>query len=314
MLKSFPESHLQNARPAWIDLYDASDAEVSKAGDLTGFRVPTREALSEIESSSRVFVENSVLYLSMPLITPVDDLATTLMPVGFVTSKEALLTVRFGASAAFDEVAKAIADKVDVSAEDVFARILEAMVDRAADRLEHTGGELDALSKSAFHTDQSQKRKPAKASDALRAVLRKLGQNGDRLSQIRDTLLGLGRICGFIIETPSCDFSDGVIHRLKAVQTDIASLNSYVEHLTNKVQFLLDATLGFINIDQNDIVKVLTVVSVVGVPPVLVAGIYGMNFKDMPEYNWSFGYPYSLILMVVSAIVPIVWFKWRKWM
>jgi magnesium transporter len=313
MLRLFPESGSESgARPAWIDLCAAGAEEVEKARVLTGMRVPTREALSEIESSSRVFVENGVLYLSMPLITPVDDGATTLMPIGFVLTKEILLTVRFGGSSAFDEVAKTLSGQTEVLAEDVFARLLEAMVDRAADRLEHTGGELDALSKSAFHMDN--KRKPAKASDALRAVLRNIGQTGDRLSQVRDTLLGLSRICGFIVETPRCDFSDGVIHRLKAVQTDIASLNSYVEHLTNKVQFLLDATLGFISIDQNDIVKVLTVVSVVGVPPVLVAGIYGMNFKDMPEYNWAFGYPYSLILMVVSAIVPILLFKWRKWM
>jgi magnesium transporter len=126
--------------------------------------------------------------------------------------------------------------------------------------------------------------------------------------------LGLDRITAFILETPRCDVSQGVLHRLKAVHADIVSLNSYEEHLATKVQFLLDATLGFISIEQNDIVKVLTVVSVVGVPPVLVAGIYGMNFKDMPEYNWAFGYPYSLVLMVVSAIVPIAWFKWRKWM
>ena len=93
-----------------------------------------------------------------------------------------------------------------------------------------------------------------------------------------------------------------MVQRLKAVHADIASLNSYVEHLANKVQFLLDATLGFINIEQNDIVKILTVVSVVGVPPVLIAGVYGMNFKNIPEYNWAFGYPYSLILMLVSAM------------
>jgi magnesium transporter len=79
------------------------------------------------------------------------------------------------------------------------------------------------------------------------------------------------------------------------------------------VQFLLDATLGFINIEQNDVVKALTVVSVVGVPPVLIAGIYGMNFKHMPELDWSFGYGYALILIVVSGLLPVAWFKWRGW-
>jgi len=314
MIRTYPEHTADGAAPVWIDLLDATDDEIARAHEMTGLRVPTRDALSEIESSSRVFVEGGVIYLSMPLITPLDEVSTALLPVGFVVSKATLLTVRFGRANAFDAVSKALESETELLAEDVFTRILEAMVDLAADRLEHSGAELDGVSKATFHGEIKRRGQAAREGDALRKVLRKIGQTGDRLSQIRDTLLGLDRICAFILETPRCDFSDGVLHRLKAVHADIASLNSYVEHLANKVQFLLDATLGFINIDQNDIVKVLTVVSVVGVPPVLVAGIYGMNFKVMPELSWAYGYPYSLILMLVSALVPIAWFKWRKWM
>ena len=314
MLTALPKTASSSASPVWIDLLNGDDAEIREAHQITGLRVPTREALSEIESSSRIFMEKDALYLSMPLITPIDDISTALMPVGFVVTKEVLLTVRFAPAAAFDAVVKAVQAETVLKSDDVFGRILEAMVDRAADRLEQAGGELDEVSRSAFHVDRAGRKDLAKASDALRGVLRKIGRVGDRLSQIRDTLLGLDRITAFIIDTPKCNFEPDVIQRLKAVHSDIASLNSYEEHLANKVQFLLDATLGFISIEQNDIVKVLTVVSVVGVPPVLVAGIYGMNFKNMPEYNWAFGYPYSLILMVVSALVPIVWFKLRKWM
>jgi magnesium transporter len=313
MLTAFPSPRL-GAPPIWIDLLNPDAAEVAEAGRLTGLRVPTREALSEIESSSRIFIETNALYLSMPLITPMADLSTTLMPVGFVVAKHALLTIRFAAAASFDAVAKAIENESQLSPDDLFTRIVEAMVDRAADRLEQASGELDDVSHSAFHADRTARRALVKASEALRGVLRRIGQIGDRLSQIRDTLLGLNRITAFVIERPECDFSSSVQQRLKAVQADIVSLNSYEEHLANKVQFLLDATLGFISIEQNDIVKVLTVVSVVGVPPVLVAGVYGMNFKNMPEYNWALGYPYSLALMVLSAVVPILWFKWRKWM
>jgi magnesium transporter len=314
MLTTFPPSPNDGRLPVWVDIFNGDAAEVAEAQRLTGFRVPTREALSEIESSSRTFFEQEAIYFSLPLITPVDDTLTALMPVGFVINRDALLTVRFAQSAAFDAVAKAMEGATDFKPDEVFVQIFEAMVDRAADRLENAGSELDAVSRAAFHTDRLQKRNLAKASDALRGVLKNIGQIGDRLSQSRDTLLGLDRISTFIIETPRCGFSEAVVQRLKAVHADIASLNSYEEHLANKVQFLLDATLGFISIEQNDIVKVLTVVSVVGVPPVLVAGIYGMNFKYMPEYNWAFGYPYSLVLMLVSAILPIAWFKWRKWM
>jgi magnesium transporter len=275
--------------------------------------VPSREALSEIDTSSRIFFEGGALYLSLPLITPVDDHLTILEPVGFVVTKSALMTVRFAAASAFDAVAKGLEGERELKADDILTRLFEAMVDRAADRLERCGAELDQVSRAAFHTD-TVRRDLSKASGVMRGALRKIGTIGDQLSHIRETLLGLDRISSFIIETPHCDFTEDVVHRLKAVHADIASLNGYIEHLTNKVQFLLDATLGFISIEQNDVVKVLTVVSVVGVPPVLIAGIYGMNFKLMPEYNWTFGYPYSLGLMAVSALIPLAWFKWRRWL
>jgi magnesium transporter len=310
----FPADLKPGDPPAWIDLLNGDEAEIAEAQRLSGLRVPTRDALSEIEFSSRIFAESDAIYLSMPLITPVDDTETTLMPVGFVISEQTLLTIRFAPSFAFDTVIRALGDQPHPKPEDIFAQLLEAMVDRAADRLEHAGAGLDAVSQSAFRVDRGARRDLAKASDTLRGALRKIGQTGDNLSKVRDTLLGLDRITAFTIDSPHCRFSAPVIQRLKAVHGDIASLSSYEEHLANKVQFLLDATLGFINIEQNDIVKVLTVVSVVGVPPVLIAGIYGMNFKNMPEYNWTFGYPFSLALMVVSALLPIAWFKWRRWM
>ena len=101
--------------------------------------------------------------------------------------------------------------------------------------------------------------------------------------------------------------------RLQTLRQDIYSLSQYDEHLTNKLQLLLDATLGLINIDQNNIIKVLTVVSVVGVPPTLVASMYGMNFHNMPELAWSWGYPYALALIALSAVAPLLWFRWRGW-
>jgi magnesium transporter len=102
--------------------------------------------------------------------------------------------------------------------------------------------------------------------------------------------------------------------RLKAIRADIASLTDYEAHLAGKVQFLLDATLGFINIEQNEIVKTLTIASVVGIPPVLIAGIYGMNFRLMPELRWVLGYPMALALIAVSGLLPLWWFKRRGWM
>ena len=125
--------------------------------------------------------------------------------------------------------------------------------------------------------------------------------------------LGIGRIAPYVSSNAAPWLGPEVVRRLETLRHDIASLSDYAAHLDNKVQLLLDATLGLINVEQNNIIKVLTVVSVVGVPPTLVASIYGMNFKAMPELDWSWGYPYGLALIALSAVVPILWFKWRGW-
>jgi magnesium transporter len=312
MIRSYPHAEAPWSGAIWIDLCNATDAERAEVERVTGARVPTQAAISEIETSSRVYLENGVLYLSTPLPAS-GDARESLSAVGFVLSERLLLTLRFSENSVFDALYAGCVKTGPHSASDVFLRILEALVDRSADTLEHTSAELDTLSQRTFHADGARTRSVKQASEALRHALRKLGQMGDWISQIRDTLLGLGRIAAFVSETGDV-LSAQEVPRLKAVRADITSLNDYQAHLLGKVQFLLDATLGFINIEQNDIVKTLTIVSVVGVPPVLVAGIYGMNFKFMPELGWSLGYPFALLLMVVTGLLPLAWFKWRGWM
>jgi len=320
MLTAYPPpSDLQDPkavqRVAWIDLIDPTDAEVEFVQSSTGIRVPARAALAEIEQTSRIYTEGGTTYLSTPLIGRAGLREGALTPVGFVLAVTLLITVRYSAFKAFDRVAEQAVHMPDLSAEEALVRLLEQIVDTGADVLERIGEELDNVSHDAFHADTSPSRKNlAAATDRLRQALRRIGQLGDRTSQVRDSLLGVGRITGYLMETVCHDWPPGLKQRLGAVRADVASLNDYQSQLANKVQFLLDATLGFINIEQNDIVKVLTIASIVGVPPVLIAGIYGMNFKGMPELGWSWGYPYSLILMALSALAPLAWFKWRGWM
>jgi magnesium transporter len=153
-----------------------------------------------------------------------------------------------------------------------------------------------------------------KREDAmLRATLVTLGRVGDLVSHIRESQVGAGRIVPYVESTAGSWLKPDLHPRLETLRRDIASLNDFDTHLNDKLQFLLDATLGFINIAQNNVMKVLTVVSVVGIPPVLVAGIYGMNFKSMPEYDWSWGYAYGLAMIVVTALIPLGVFKWRNW-
>src|SRR5450631_3191574 len=309
MIRSHPRADAPWTGVTWIDLCDATDEERAAVATATRLRVPTKDAISEIETTSRTFTENHAIYLSTPL-PAASKAAEPLTAAGFVLTESVLLTVRFGENGVFDSVFKACTGESHLPACDVFLRLLEALVDRSADALEHASSDLDSVSQHAFHTEGVHQ----KPSNALRQGLRKLGQMGDWSSQIRDTLLGLGRMAAFVSETGEALFGKQQMPRLKAVRADILSLNDYQLHLSGKVQFLLDATLGFISIEQNDIVKTLTIVSVVGVPPVLIAGIYGMNFHVMPELGWHYGYPFALVLMVVTGLAPLLWFKRRGWM
>jgi magnesium transporter len=147
----------------------------------------------------------------------------------------------------------------------------------------------------------------------LRRALQRVGRAGDSSSKIRDALLGIARLIPFV-ETHGADWiGPEAKAELETLRHDVSSLSDYDSHLLNKVQLLLDATLGFINVDQNNIIKVLTIVTVVGVPPTLIASMYGMNFHNMPELEWVWGYPYGLTLIFLSTVLPLIWFKVRGW-
>lgn len=298
----------------WIDLVDPTDEERRFVEEAARIRLPTRDSLSEIEATSRLIVENGILHLSTPVVAVGEGHETSLSPAGFVLSPTLLVTIRYTPLATFDDVVGIIArDASLASGIGVFTTLLEAMVDKGADVLEHLGAEIDAISRTAFRGDTADPRHAVRSTDRLRQTLSKIGRIGDRVSQARDVLLGVGRIASFTCDIGQAWIPDEFHVRLGAIGKDIASLNDYEAHLANKIQFLLDAVLGFITIEQNDLFKVLTIASVVGIPPTLMAGIWGMNFKTMPELGWTWGYPAALGVIVASAVVPLVWFKLRGW-
>jgi magnesium transporter len=298
----------------WIDLLNPTEDESDYVETIAGIRVPTIEALSEIESSSRLIVEHGVIYLSAPVVAQGDTADPYLSSAGFILSSNLLVTVRFAALSTFDAVAEKVRTDASLrSSTGVFTALMEAMVDRGADVLERLGAELDRISKSVFRGDPNKLSHTVRSNETLRKTLIAIGTIGDRLSQARDVFLGIGRIAPFVLGLRHEWVIPEFENRLNAVCKDIASLNDYEAHLSTKVQFLLDAVLGFITIEQNDLFKVLTIVSVVGIPPTLMAGIYGMNFKFMPELNWELGYPFGLAIIALSALIPLGWFKWRGW-
>jgi magnesium transporter len=300
----------------WIDALEPSAPEIAFLERTLGIEMPTLEALSEIERSSRLRSERDWLRLSLPVTYQTEGSLPALTPLGIALSKDLILTVRFKRMKAFDNVLNNITRfPMEAGGPSALVVILEAIIDNTADLLERVGGDLDALSEAILGTNSvnPHRRKRHESGGQLPLLLREIGRSGDLTSKIEDLLLGMGRMLPYVVVHATPSLESGIRARLKNLERDVRSLNDYETHLTEKIQLLLDATVGLTNIEQNNIFRVLTVASVVGIPPTFFANLWGMNFKPMPELDWTYGYAFGLSVIVLSAIVPIVWFKWRGW-
>ena len=299
----------------WIDLLNPSDEEKQFVESRLNIRVPSEKSLSAIEASSRLISDHGVLYLSSPSVRLDEEKEAQLTPIGFVVGPQVLVTIHFWPLPTFDGMAKRVESDSDLqNGMCVFTSLLEAMVDRGADVLEQLGTTADTLSRSVFRGGLLQSKRPVRSSRKMREALGNVGELADSLAMARDVLLNVGRIATFADEMGKDEWITSASRkRLEAVSKDVASLSDYETRLSDKIQLLLDAVLGSINIQQNDLFKILTIVSVVGVPPTILVGIWGMNFKLMPELNWSLGYPLAWLAIIASGVVPLLWFKSRGW-
>jgi len=295
---------------AWVDLVYPTEAELSAFEHASGLRVPSKDDLVEIEATSRLKVHDDALYMTAPLIFAAENEPWLPAPVGFVLSKQLLMTVRFAESGAFDTVAQETSAAVKPDPVTVFVRLLEEQVDHLADLLELASRDLDEASHTIFRPDHE---KLSRESATLRRLMISTGRASERMARAHYTLVCLDRMAKFTADRAHDWLKPDTAARLHSICSDAASLVQFTEGLVSRAQLLQDAATGIISSDQNDVIKVLTVASVVGIPPVLIAGVYGMNFKNIPEYDWAWGYQWSLALIVISALLPLSWFKWKGW-
>ena len=300
----------------WIDVLKPDTQEIALLERTLGIELPTLEELSQIERSSRLRNEGDWLRLSLPVIYQIDGFLPALTPLGIALSKDRLLTVRFKRIKAFDNVFDNLARfPMQTGGIGALIAIVEAIIDHTADLLERVGNDLDHLSEEILGTNSADPRghKPHEHTGRLRFFLREIGRKGDLTSKIEDVLLGMARMLPYVMVYTTPELESGSRARFKSLERDVKSLNDYETHLTEKIQLLLDAIVGLTNIEQNNIFRILTVVSVVGIPPTFFASMWGMNFKHMAELDWSYGYVFGLSVIALSAIIPFVWFKWRGW-
>ena len=297
----------------WIDLYNPTREEEAFIEAVTGIGVPTKEEMDEIETSSRLYEENGAIYMTATLATGILRENPETHAVSFILTPAHLVTVRYAEIQSFDRFA-AHTERTPTLCENsgmALVHLLDAVVDRLADGIEHVGREVDAVSRQAFRRARITGQQRV-SNLALQLLLSRLGSAQDALSKARQAAVSLNRAVGYLAF--AAPRSSGIQPHVKSLSRDIASLSDHAGYLSSNITFLLDATLGLISIEQNAVLKIFSVGAIVFMPPTLVAGIYGMNFKVMPELDWVFGYPFALGLMLAAAILPYLVFRWRGWL
>jgi len=296
----------------WIDLLNPTADEETTLEAQLGVDIPTREEMQRLEVSGRLYKEDEAIVLTatLPARTDSDDLL--MAPVAFVIVGGKLVTVRYHEPRVFKTFPqRATQTNLGcITGETVLVALLEATVDRMTDILERAEEEVDAISRAIFRSDQ-----PKSASRDLMNTLQLIGRKGDLCSNIQVALLSLQRLSGFFSQVLA-DAADGkeLRGRVRTLERYLASLSDHSSFVSQKVTFLLDATLGMINIEQSNIIKIFSIAAGVFLPPTLIASIYGMNFVFMPELKWQYGYLFAGVLMLASAVLPFWYFKRRGWL
>jgi magnesium transporter len=302
------------ADAVWIDLFNPTPEEERQVETALGFEVPTADEMAEIETSSRLYVDNGAIVMTATLATGLITETPETVPVSFVLGARHLVTVRYAEIRSFDRFVAQLerAPGQCGSAPMALMGLIDAVVDRLADGLEHVGREVDQISRAAFRRAGASGRQQRRSNLALLAVLTRLGAAQDGLSKARESVVSLTRALSFLQFSAPKDA--GLSAQIKTQVRDLASLADQASFIGTNLTFLLDATLGLISIEQNAVLKIVSVASLVFLPPTLVAGVYGMNFAHMPELGWQLGYPMAMGFMLAAAVLPYAIFRWRGWL
>ncbi len=296
--------------PFWIDLCDPSAEERHLVEKVTGLDIPTREEMVEIESSSRVYQDGNTLFMTATLPYAGSKSTPEATAVTFAINADQLITVRHGEPLSIELFRQRLVKDPAIGASPAQAlmTLLDVIVDRLADLVELAAGEVDTMSTTIFHQGIS-----ARKSGDYKNAIKKVGSTGMMIAKVHESNATLTRLVYFLSQCAAvAGLSKEQRSQLKGLGRDLRSIREHGAAIDNKLNFLLDATVGLVNLEQNQIIKIFSVVAVVFMPPTLIASVYGMNFSDMPELRWALGYEFSVVLMLASALVTWGFFRIKK--
>lgn len=301
-----------NEKTVWLDLNNPTAEEDAFVEQQLGIDVPTRAESREIEASSRLYFENGAYFMTAFIVYNADAPMPSTSTITFILAGNRLVTVRYSDPKAFPLFVSRVekGDLVCTSAPSVLIGLLETIIHRAADIIERIQDEVEKLAQAIFAIKGGQQTRTRR----LDVFLKTVGKEGDMTSRAQESALSLDRVLTFFLNAARERKDDpAIVQRIEIAHRDAASLMEHMRFLTSRIAFLLDATLGMISIEQNAIIKIFSVAAVALMPPTLVASIYGMNFKHMPELDWPWGYPMAVLIMIVSAIGPFLYFRRKGW-
>ncbi|MFO1037681.1 MAG: CorA family divalent cation transporter [Geminicoccaceae bacterium] len=302
----------------WVDLATPTREEEAVVEAALGIDIPTRDEASGLQVSDRLIVAGGTIYMSA-FVVPSPPTVPPVVPLTFVCAGDKLVTVRYSRLDSLDpfiaKLSSGQAGRLE-GAGDVFAGLLELIVDRLAERMEELGEHLHDVGRDIFrdpHMVAQRAGRPiplGRRIHRLEAVIKELGRQHQVSTTLRQSLHSMIRLVAFSEEHAS----DGMRHRLRSVAQDLKILSDLNGHFEADLSFMLDSTVGLIDTQQNKVIYLLSILSIVLTPPVLIASVYGMNFQHMPELAWPWGYAYALTLMLVSALGPFLFFKFKGWL
>ncbi|WP_353185636.1 magnesium transporter CorA family protein [Bosea sp. (in: a-proteobacteria)] len=298
----------------WIDLLNPTHEEDRRVEEHLGISIPTREEMHDLEPSEIIYTENGARYMTARVICQSETIVPKLADVTFILTEKVLVTVRYDEPGAFNIFLNRATKPggCGQQPEAVLDGLIEAIVDRAAEVLRGVGDKVDMASRRIF----AGRAKDVEQGGVYQVVIQHIGQHEHIISNVRESMMSVERVLLFL----SANYNrpkkaaTGFSAEWRSAVRDVQAIEEHATFLSSKLQFMLDATLGLVSIEQNKIIKLFSVVSVALMPPTLIASIYGMNFRAMPELDWRWGYPLALVSMVLFAVLPYLFFRWKRWL
>ncbi len=296
---------LFDVNPIWIDLLAPTKAQRVLIGRHYGLELPDPAELTDLEASARFYVEQNEIHIHSDFLLDREGESRSI-PVAFVLRGDILFSLRSEELPVFrlQRLRARTQPGFVTDSKDMLLDLYGAEAEYSADSLENIYSELEAVSKKVLSQNVSDE-------DAER-ILADIAEEEDLNGRIRRNMLDTQRAVSFLIRRKLLSATQ--LEDAQQILRDIESLNSHTAFLFDKINFLMDATVGFININQNKVIKIFSVASVAMLPPTLIASIYGMNFDHMPELQWMLGYPFALLMMAISILLPYLFFKRKGWL